>query len=121
MKRFTDTDLNVLAAPAIAVILINIFFLMLSSFPATAQQRTVIIDGREVPVATAPTEFITITDKYGNTVEIASEEDLDGDGVPNWLEIGGYYYNAITGLQPCDPAVDNPCYVTDYTQWSTDG
>jgi photosystem II stability/assembly factor-like uncharacterized protein len=109
------------AASAISILLINILFLLMPFSPASAQQRTVIIDGRSVPVATAPTETITITDKNGNTVVIASEEDLDGDGVPNWLEIGGYYYNAISGLQPCDPAVDNPCFVTDYTQWSTDG
>ncbi|TVQ09230.1 MAG: T9SS C-terminal target domain-containing protein [Balneolaceae bacterium] len=121
MKRIIHPQHIGLAAPAIAIILVNIFFLILLSYPAMAQQRTVLIDGREVPVATAPTETVTVTDKYGNTIEIASEEDLDGDGVPNWLEIGGYYYNAITGLQPCDPAVDIPCYVTDYTQWSTDG
>jgi hypothetical protein len=121
MKRLLNPQHIGLAAPAIAIILVTIFFLILLSYPAMAQQRTVLIDGREVPVATAPTETVTVTDKYGNTIEVASEEDLDGDGVPNWLEIGGYYYNAITGLQPCDPATDNPCYVTDYTQWSTDG
>jgi hypothetical protein len=110
-----------LAASVIYVILISILFLLLQFPRQSAQQRTVFIDGRSVPVAKAPTETITITDKNGNAVVIASEEDLDGDGVPNWLEIEGYYYNAISGLQPCDPVADNPCFVTDYTQWSTDG
>jgi photosystem II stability/assembly factor-like uncharacterized protein len=105
---------------------LNTFILLISltgflTLPLEAQQKTVIIDGREIPVATAPTRTITVIDDQGNSFEVVSEEDLDGDGVPNWLEIGGYYYNAIEGLQSCDPVTDDPCYVTDYTQWSTDG
>lgn len=121
MKRLIDPLNTGLPAYAVRFILINILILLLQSSPAAAQQRAVIIDGRPVPVATAPAETVTITDKSGNAVVISSEEDLDGDGVPNWLEIGGYYYNAISGLQSCDPEADNPCFVTDYTQWSTDG
>jgi photosystem II stability/assembly factor-like uncharacterized protein len=102
-----------------------IIFIVLVGFlalPLGAQQKTVLIDGREIPVATSPTRTITVIDNLGNSIELLSDEDLDGDGVPNWLELGGYYYDAIEGLQPCVPTSrDNPCYVTDYTQWSTDG
>ena len=51
----------------------------------------------------------------------AQSPDVDGDGVPNDLELNGYYYNSSTGLESCDPEVDFPCYQTDYQQWSTDG
>jgi photosystem II stability/assembly factor-like uncharacterized protein len=95
--------------------------LCLQVFLLFGQEKTILIGGREIPVASAPTGTVTIIDQLGQTIEIASEEDLDGDGVPNWLEIAGYYYDAIEGLQPCDPSSDNPCFVTDYTQWSTDG
>ncbi len=51
----------------------------------------------------------------------AQVPDLDGDGIPNVLEINGYFYDVTNGLTACDPAVDVPCFVTDYQQWSTDG
>ena len=51
----------------------------------------------------------------------AQAPDVDGDGVPNDLELNGYYYNSSTGLESCNPETDFPCYRTDYQQWSTDG
>jgi len=46
--------------------------------------------------------------------------DDDQDGVTNRLEIEGYTYSPVNGLEPCDPLTYPDCHLTDPRNWSTD-
>lgn len=44
----------------------------------------------------------------------------DGDGIENALEVNGFTYDVIDGIQPWNGDPDVPDFVTNPPRWSTD-
>ena len=86
------------------------------------------LDPVEVPgeilrsVSAIQTERMRVVDPFKNTIP----NDQDGDGIPSDYELHGFYYeiDQATGedwFVKWDGDWKKPRYVTDPTQWSTDG
>lgn len=57
----------------------------------------------------------------GSVQLLVADTDDDGDGISNALELGGFTYSVLNGLQPWNGDSSVNYYITDPTQWSTDG
>ena len=57
----------------------------------------------------------------GQSLQLIANADDDGDGIDNALELNGYTYDPIGGLQPWSGDSTVTYYITDPRRWSTDG
>ncbi|MCB9059476.1 MAG: T9SS type A sorting domain-containing protein [Calditrichae bacterium] len=57
----------------------------------------------------------------GSVMQLDAASDDDGDGIDNALEVNGFTYSILDGLQPWDGDTSKVYYVTDPLRWSTDG
>jgi hypothetical protein len=64
---------------------------------------------------------ISLTSAEGNILTLSAWDDDDGDGIANILEVQGFTYNPIDGLQLWDGDTTKKYYITDPLRWSTDG
>ncbi len=57
----------------------------------------------------------------GSITSLAATADDDGDGIDNALELNGFTYSIVDGLQEWDGDSTKTYYITDPLRWSTDG
>jgi hypothetical protein len=97
----------------------NIFFLILLIFINTTVQsanaQSLLKDEKN------PQKYVQLKGPDGNISQLLAEVDADGDGISNQLEVDGYTYNVINGLQPWNGDSNVVYYKTDPLRWSTDG
>ncbi|KAA3617006.1 MAG: T9SS C-terminal target domain-containing protein [Calditrichaeota bacterium] len=68
-----------------------------------------------------PGEMIVLKAADGSFTNLVAGADDDGDTIENALEISGYTYSILDGLQPWDGDSTKKYYITDPLKWSTDG
>ena len=65
--------------------------------------------------------FVYQNGPNGQSLQLIANADDDGDGIDNALELNGYTYDPIGGLQPWSGDSTVTYYITDPRRWSTDG
>ncbi len=65
-------------------------------------------------------EYISITGNDGIVRYLARAADDDGDGIENELEVSGFTYSVIDGIQPWNGDPDIKHFITDPLSWSSD-
>ncbi len=94
---------------------INLIVLILMGFisavPAIAQQA----------IQQNNDEYVLWRSANGEVIQLAVDVDDDGDGIDNALEVNGFTYNALDGLQAWNGDVSVKYFKTDPLRWSTDG
>jgi hypothetical protein len=79
------------------------------------------------PVTAAPRivgnndEYIVLRSDNGKIIQLAVADDDDEDGIDNALEINGFTYDLINGLQEWNGDLGIAYFKTDPLRWSTDG
>ncbi len=56
----------------------------------------------------------------GDIIWLQADADDDKDGITNRLELEGYTYTPLDGLEACNPDTYPDCHLTDPRSWSTD-
>lgn len=57
----------------------------------------------------------------GQSLQLIANADDDGDGIENVMELNGFTYDPVNGLQPWSGDSTVTYYITDPRRWSTDG
>lgn len=73
------------------------------------------------PQSSNPNDMVQLIASDGSIRLLKATADDDGDGIDNALEINGFTYSALDGLQPWDGDTTKTYYITDPLRWSTDG
>jgi hypothetical protein len=68
-----------------------------------------------------PAQMVQIKAPDGTVRLLKPTADDDEDGIENALEVNGYTYSPIDGLQTWDGDSSKTYYITDPLRWSTDG
>ena len=68
-----------------------------------------------------PAQMVQMKALDGTVRLLKPTADDDEDGIENALEVNGYIYSSIDGLQPWDGDSCKTYYITDPLKWSTDG
>ncbi|MEJ2054358.1 MAG: hypothetical protein P8X42_10590, partial [Calditrichaceae bacterium] len=68
-----------------------------------------------------PAQMVQMKAPDGTVRLLKPTADDDEDGIENSLEVNGYTYDPIDGLQPWDGDSTKNYYITDPLRWSTDG
>jgi hypothetical protein len=68
-----------------------------------------------------PEDMVQLVAPDGTTRLLKATADDDEDGIENALEVNGYTYSPIDGLQAWDGDSTKNYYITDPLRWSTDG
>lgn len=66
-------------------------------------------------------EDIVLQGRNGQLKVLKATADDDKDGIDNALEVNGYMYSPIDGLQAWDGDTTKNYFITDPRRWSTDG
>ncbi|TVQ15031.1 MAG: hypothetical protein EA364_03165, partial [Balneolaceae bacterium] len=107
------------------MLLLLMFFLTSSFLAPLAHAQEQLLREYRIQLPERPADVpdqILFTRGDGTQISLQSDVDSDGDGIPNWLEIGGYSFNPGTGqLETCTDESLTTCFRTDPLRWSTDG
>ncbi|MEJ2545326.1 MAG: hypothetical protein P8Y99_14755 [Calditrichaceae bacterium] len=68
-----------------------------------------------------PSQMVQMPAPDGTIRLLKATADDDEDGIDNALEVNGYTYSPIDGLQAWDGDTTKNYYITDPLRWSTDG
>ncbi len=94
-----------------------LFMLTGTALHAAVEEGTA--DGQIATAEDKPGQ-VALRTAQGEKIWLQADADDDKDGISNRLELEGYTYTPLNGLEPCNPDTYPDCHLTDPRAWSTD-